>query len=814
MPIKTSDPWQQSRYINQAHIIKIMASTAQQSPSSRQLPERIGRFVTERELGRGAQGVVYLAKDSELDRIVAIKTLSRKRQDSNLVQEARNVSNLQHPNIVQLYEIGLSEDTPYLVYQYFDGESLKKRLEQSRAIKALDAVRIICLILDGLSYAHKNGIVHRDINPSNILINKNNELKIMDFGISESIGTATSTNEIAGTINYLAPELLSGKSVDGPVDIFSAGLMLHELLTGQMVFKAENHMAVMYKISHENILPPSKFNKNIDSSLDSIVMRSLERDLNQRYKNADEMRQDLDNYLQSFEEEEEVEITESGKTNSTLDFLMRKMQRKQDFPAVSSHISEINQKSSIKGMSSANELSNVILEDYALTTKLLRLVNSSFYGQFGGEITTVSRGIIILGYEQVRAAALSIILFEHLKNDQQANELKLETCSALMSAIIAREQAKHLRLNNEDDIETAFIASMFHELGKLLTIYYFPEEYNEIKNLIETQGLEEEKAIRSILGIPYNELGKGIASEWKLPEVISNSMDKLPEGEIKPTKKPDEIIRQVTCFANELCAIGRLGEDRDEALKELEKRYQSCMKVDRDKIEKLINDSKHELKEFTRILNLDTSNVSLFSDLSATTSPVSTDADQINEGTTSAAAGQHNARQDLIINGITEVTNAMLGDFDLNSVLTMILETIYRGMGFNRVLFCLRDNKSSVLLGRFGYGKSINDLIPKFRLPIKKGSDDVIHDACQKGKDFIIIDVNSDEYKSRVPESLRKLTSPRSLVLYPIVVNKRVLGLIYADMSDATTEVSMDALKFFKTLRNQAALAIQQKQAK
>lgn len=789
-----------------------MASSAQQFSPSRQLPERIGRFITQRELGRGAQGVVYLANDSELDRVVAIKTLTRKRQNANLVQEARNVSNLQHPNIVQLYEIGISEDVPYLVYQYFDGESLKQRLEQTANTKALDAVKIICKVLQGLAYAHKNGIVHRDINPSNILISKNNELKIMDFGISQSIGTATSTNEISGTVNYLAPELLSGQSIDAPVDIFSTGLMLHEMLTGRMVFKAENHMAVMYKISHENILPPSSFVKNIDSSLDRIVMRSLERDLNHRYKNADEMRQDLENYIQSFEEEEDVNDIESETINSTLEFLLRKMKRKQDFPAVSSHISEINQKSSIKGMSSANELSNVILEDYALTAKLLRLVNSSFYGQFGGEITTVSRAIIILGYEQVRAAALSIILFEHLKNDQQANELKLETYSALMSAIIAREQAKNLRLNNEDEIETAFIASMFHELGKLLTIFYFTEEYSEIKNLVENQGLEEEKAVRSVLGIPYSELGKGIASEWKLPDVISNCMDKIPKGEIKSSARPNETIHQITSFANELCAIGRLQDDREEALKKLEERYRDCMKLDHDKIEKLIESSKRELKEFTRALNLDISNVHLFSDLSATVPPAESQADQTGENVTAPDSDQQNARQDLLINGISEITNAMLGDYDLNNVLTMVLETIYRGMGFNRVVFCLKDNKNSLLLGRFGYGKSINELIPKFRIQFKKGTDDVIHDACLKGKDFIILDVNSAEYKNRIPESLKKLTAPSSLLLYPIVINKRVLGLIYADMDDGTTQVSMEALKFFKTLRNQAALAIRQKQ--
>ncbi len=805
-----------------------MTSTAKQLSSGNRLPKQIGRFIPIRQLGHGAQGVVYLAKDSKLDRQVAIKTLSQKRNDSNLAQEARNVSNLHHDNIVQLYEIGTHENVPFLVYQYFEGDQLRKRMDDGNPFQSLTAVKIICKILDGINYAHSKNIVHRDINPSNVLINNDDNPKVMDFGISQEIGTATSTDAIAGTVNYLAPELLSGQSLGPSVDIFSTGLILHEMLTGRMVFTAENHMAVMYKISHENILPPSKFNNNIDVELDRLVMRALEKDINKRYKSADEMKQELQEYLKSFDDENEKAATPEAnkKINSTLEFLMRRMQRKQDFPAISSHISEINQKASKNALSSANELSNVILKDFALTTKLLRLVNASYYGQFGGEITTVSRAIIILGFEQVRAVALSIILFEHLKSDQQANELKMGIYSALMSAIIAREQAKNMKLKNEDTIETVFIASMFHELGNLLTIYYFPEEYQEIVNLIVNKGLEEKKAVKKVLGLLYSELGKGIASEWKLPDVISNSMDKLPEGKIKKTEQEYELVRQLTCFSNELSAIGKIKGNKDDALKKLLDRYKNCIGVDKDKIEKLIDDSKKEIKEFTRILQIDTTNIELFADLSTTNSP----ADAM--GNTGGINGadevpshlqtnvhlegeieQANARQDILINGISEITNSMLGDYDLNSVLTMVLETIYRGMGFSRVLFCLRDNKNSTLVGRFGYGKTITELIPKFKCPLGKGND-VINETVSKGKDFVILDVNSAEYKNRIPDWLRKLTAPRSLLLYPVIVNKRVLGVIYADMDDGTTQVSMEALRFFKTLRNQAALAIMQKQMK
>lgn len=784
-----------------------MAISSNSAASVANHNEYIDRFLIEEKLGRGAQGTVYLTQDCQLDRKVAIKLLNKARHKSPIIQEARNVSNLKHPHIVQLYEIGEHENKPYLVYEYIPGKTLKSIIADSPKMKSLEAVRLISQLLQGLSFAHKHNIVHRDINPSNILIDDKHNLKIMDFGIAQPVGTETSANEIAGTINYLAPELIKGESISASVDIFSAGLILFELLTGRMVFTAENSMAVIYKISHENILPPSKFNQGIDTNLDHIVMKSLQRDLTQRYQSAELMLNDLTDYLKSFETEETDDEESSSHNNSTLDFLIRKMQRKQDFPAISSHISEINSKSSINSVSSANELSNIILEDYALTTKLLRLVNSSFYGQFGGDITTVSRAIIILGYEQVRSAALSIILFEHLKDSDQANTLKQAIYSSLMSAIIAREQAKQLDLRNNDAIETAFISSMFHELGQLLTVFYFKDEYNEIENLIQTQGLTQDKACKIAIGTTFTELGQGIAKEWKLPDVISIAMQKLPAGKVQPSTAPDTITHHLSCFANELCAIGRSSDDQEQALIELSRRYESSLNMSKERIEKLISDSKHELNEFAQIIKLDISNVSLFSDNHFTehSQQDSTENNETQDDT-------EKDRQDILINGIAEITNAMLGDYDVNNVLAIVLETIYRGMRFNRVVFCLHNQKQSKLIARFGYGKAINELIPKFQLPIVKGATDVIHDACIKGKDFIVLDANNAEYKQRIPQSLRQLTKPRSIFLYPIIINKRVLGLIYADMDDATTTVSMDALKFFKTLRNQAALAILQKQ--
>jgi eukaryotic-like serine/threonine-protein kinase len=801
-----------------------MGAVASKKIANSSLPKQIGRFEPIDILGKGAQGIVYLAEDTQLGRKVAIKTIDKHSQDAEqLNQEAKHVSQLNHSHIIPLYEIGYHNDHPFLVYQYYEGEQLKQRLKRDGKLKQYDAVKIINDVLDGVGYAHNNKIIHRDLNPSNLLIDEEGNIRIMDFGISVIAGTVTASTEVTGTVNYLAPEQLTNSELSPSIDIFASGLILYEMLTGHQVYTANNSMAIMYKITNETVAPPSKRNPEIDKDLDAIVMKALEKDPANRYSNTTEMQTALKKYLK-IDDENKKETSDSN-ISSTVDFLLRRMKRKRDFPAVSTHITEINQKSSSSNVSSATELSNVILKDFALTTKVVRLVNSCFYGQFGGEITTVSRAVVILGYEQVRAAVLSIILFEHLQNNEQANELKNAAYTALMSGIIAREKAKQMKNINEEDVESAFITSMFHLLGKLLSIYYFPEEFEAMKTLVANKGVDEDQAMRSVLGVSYEELGRGIAKEWKLPDIISDGMKKLPEGVVPVAKTSDESLRQLACFSNELCAITSDSEDTEQAYEELAARYKDSLGISKDSITELLDSSIKEAEEFTRILNIDTSKVTVFKNLRKNIEENKEDEQSTTEAnnnlsvedgisietTKTEQKTQQQNQHDILVNGIAEITNSLLGDVDLNGILTMVLETIYRGMGFNRVLFAIHSAKNKQVLARFGLGKGIDEIIPDFRYKIDD-SDDVFVSTITAGKEYIVLDVNSDEYKDKIPSWVRKLTMPTTVVLYPLVVNKRCLGLIYADNDDSGTKISMEALGFFKTLRNQASLAIQQRQ--
>ena len=800
-----------------------MSAAPAQNTGANSLPKSIGRFQPLDILGQGAQGVVYLAEDTNLGRKVAIKTLdNQQRSTAQLTQEARHVSQLTHPHIIPLYEIGFDHETPYLVYQYYEGEQLQDKLAATGPLSQYEAIKIINQVLDGIGYAHRQQIIHRDLNPSNLMIDKEGLAHIMDFGIAIIVGEANVDNTVTGTASYMAPEQLNNGALTPAVDIYACGLLLYEMLTGHKAYSATNVATVAYKVNNNELVPPSKRNSTLDKELDTICLKALALDPADRFSNTIEMQEAIKKFLTA-------DITEStsseNNTASAVDFLLRRMKRKQDFPAISSNISELNQKTSGSTKSSANELSNIILKDYALTTKLLRLVNSSFYGQFGGEITTVSRAIVILGYEQVRAAVLSIILFEHLQNSEQANDLKNAAYKALMSGIIAREHSKTLNNLQDDHVETCFISAMFHLLGQLLTIYYFPEDYAAMKSLVQSKGIDENQAMRSVLGVTYEELGLGIAKEWKLPAVISDSMRALPEGTVSIPKNSNEAMRQLSCFANELCTITSDEIEIDDACTRLVGRYKEALNINEDKIARLLESSIKEADEFTRILNIDTSKVTVFENIRSKTAQQSeqdkwqtevkekdeNDTDLIIETDSAAQRSGEEKLQDILVNGISEITNTMLNDYNINDVLTMVLETIYRGMGFNRVLFALLDPRTKQVAARFGFGKNIDDIMPRFRYTID-GGDDVFVATVRQGKEFIILDVNSEQYKDRVPTWVRKLTSPTTIILYPLVVNKRCLGVIYADNDDSSISISMEALGFFKTLRNQACLAIQQKQ--
>ena len=268
---------------------------------SRKTPAKIGRYRILGELGRGAMGVVYRAKDPALDRVVALKTIilsddadNRKEYEKRFAQEARAAGKLNHPNIVTTFDFGEEGDLAYLAMELLEGTDLRTRLKKG-ALPTAEAVDIAVQVADGLGFAHERGIVHRDIKPANIMLLERGGAKIMDFGIARtrSDDFKTSTGMVMGTPRFMSPEQISGEAIDQRSDLFSLGTVLYEMLTGEMLFAGADNPQIAHALMNLEPEPPSRHNDEVTSLLDFVVARALKKDPAVRYQDAYELASDL-----------------------------------------------------------------------------------------------------------------------------------------------------------------------------------------------------------------------------------------------------------------------------------------------------------------------------------------------------------------------------------------------------------------------------------------------------------------------------------------------------------------------------------------
>jgi eukaryotic-like serine/threonine-protein kinase len=259
-----------------------------------------GRYRIQRKLGAGGMADVYLAEDQELGRRVAIKILnSRHGNDDQFIErfrrEAKNAAALNHPNIVSIYDRGEAEDTYYIAMEFLDGRTLKELIVGRGAAPVNVAIEYARQILSALRFAHRHGIVHRDIKPHNVLVDGEGRVKVTDFGIARAgASQMTEAGSIVGTAQYLSPEQARGGEVDPRSDLYSLGVVLYELLTGKTPFDGETPVEIAMKHLSNTPAPPSKLRPDVPRELDMVVMRALAKNPDERYQSADEMESDLE----------------------------------------------------------------------------------------------------------------------------------------------------------------------------------------------------------------------------------------------------------------------------------------------------------------------------------------------------------------------------------------------------------------------------------------------------------------------------------------------------------------------------------------
>ncbi len=890
-----------------------------------------GRFKIRKRLGEGGMGQVYLAEQTSMGRPVALKVLNPfvgadERIKERFRNEAALASRLNHPNTVIIYDFGVTEDgLMFIAMELLDGMSLRQILDENSKLSWQKTVEIVQQVCGSLQDAHEKSIIHRDLKPENIMIVSRNSgeeiVKVLDFGVAKILAdnewqtrhNLTAPNEIFGTPEYMSPEQARGDDMQHSTDVYSLGIMMFRMLTGELPFKGNTPIAILAK--HLVDAPPSLLDYaeplNIPILLCNLVDSCLSKSPRARPESMADISQFLENIrdedasrqsvhdravqrngLESKTDPEPVAVTgdvlshaepeeepatrfvpltmsqdaaaksvdaiadasdtkhltqptpltahdgtdEADRRSAkqkTLDKLMVRIRKCRDFPAISQNISELNSKVGLE-TTSASQLSNVILKDTSLTTRLIKLANSPFYGNMRGRVTMVSRAVVLMGFDAVREAALGLLLFDQLnsKDPKHAAELRDNAIASLMGAIIAKEQAKKLDGVNKEE---AFICAMFHNLGKHAVTFYLPEELTKIKSLVE-KGMDEERAALTVLSVSFDELGQELAKVWEFPGTIRNAMKKLPAGQLDKAKSKEEKLRQLAVFSVELTKLSKISDPnkRKYAFMELARRFGGSFRLDHEKIGVLVSSSVEKLEEYAQSMSLRPSESRFLRQLlrGAGRKP-SIQVEDLPIAKGGGARGFGSAipgsdvpaddRQAIIDqtaikelarkektfeDGISEVEASIRGRFDLNGVMLLVLETMYRGLGLNRVIFCLHDVRSKTLRARFGFGENVEDLIPDFHFP-PRGRSDIFTNAMSTGEDAVIVNEPDRPTALSLPLWYRNLINAPLILLYPIRVKQFPAALFYGDLLDGTAKIPGNLIEQMKNLRDQALKAME-----
>ncbi|MEK8029658.1 HDOD domain-containing protein [Ideonella sp. DXS29W] len=813
-------------------------STATANPSTKSPGSpHAGRFELRGVLGRGAQATVHLGWDPKLQREVAVKVMSASAGPATIhewLSEARAASALAHPGIVPVYEADQDGDVVFLVFERVDGQTLSEKLKGLGPMPAREAAELMREVLDALAFAHARGVVHRDLKPSNILIGSDGRARVMDFGIAARLSEAHD-GRIVGTPGYISPEAARGAAPTPAMDVYSAGMMLGQLLLGGPMrpIPVAPDAALRQVIDEDIVWPAGR--AQVDDNLRTMVMRATSRSPEARFASASEFRDALARWLTPPDAAPQV----GG--HGTLEFLLRRMRLHGDFPALSDSVVRI-QRVTASENESLHALSAEILKDVALTQKLLRLVNTAHFRHVGaGEIATVSRATALIGFAGIRNMALSVVLLEHMKDQTHAQRMKELFLQALLTGTLVDQLSPTAR-----EREEAFLGGMLSHLGRMLAEYYFPEEAAQVRARVSRSGLrdtgdtpDEGRVAADVLGLSYDDLGQGVAQSWGLPDTLRRMMH-VPREEVpgRPIESAVERMRWRVRASAEMVQILLEGDPAhiEQRVLALGERYSRALGVRADEFASALKQARVNLSEMATSLKIEpgaqararrllhapadagspVSSAPKHGAVDATIvsrplAPTGVGVESAHDSTMVLPASAHPTHEEaeaMLSAGIADVTTSMAADsFKLNEVLKLILDTIYKGLAFDRVVFCLRDPKTGQLSGRIGLGHGAEQMAKRFVVDARGPQPaDLFGAACLKGADTFIADGRSSTLAPRLPAWYRGAPA-HSFMLLPMMLKGAPFALIYVDRHSTPLELAERELTLLRTLRNQAVMA-------
>jgi HD-like signal output (HDOD) protein len=483
----------------------------------------------------------------------------------------------------------------------------------------------------------------------------------------------------------------------------------------------------------------------------------------------------------------------------SLDNCIRRIQRQSNLPAFADHMAQLT-KAVGDESTTLNLITNIILKNVSLTAMVLRAANSIHYNPRGKPILSVSRAVTTMGFDSVLNLAAGVLLFEHLH--EQMDKPKELILLMLLTGNHARQIALRTGLRG---IEEAYLCGMFRNLGELLAACYLHKEYADILQSANETQLTEADTCERVLNFRFEDLGKAMAHHWNLPDTVANCMDN-PDLPAPPAQNDLEKLRIMSSFSHALSAAvyRKDASDSQNALKELVNKYGAALPVKESDIPAILEAALFETEDTLRAARLPLDRASLSNHVLAATGRAQP-ADHLQDASEPAAPSQPDVLKSLVKE--LSATLDLGEDFDLNAVIMMILEAIYRGAGLDRALFCLVSGDRAHVQARLGVGADVEPLIEKFRFPISARGGPIASALLDK-QDLMVEAGAAVRYRH---SPFMNVTGAPCFGILPLVVQGVVAGCLYFDSASVNFAFDTPKRHALLELRKFAISAIARK---
>jgi HD-like signal output (HDOD) protein len=514
----------------------------------------------------------------------------------------------------------------------------------------------------------------------------------------------------------------------------------------------------------------------------------------------------------------------SGAQESPRDRLLKKIKEDEALPTLGAVISKVLDITS-SSEDPVSKLAHFVLADVALTQKILRLSNTIQYRTNSSmPVTTISRAIFLLGFNTVKTSALAMLLVDGFCNKKQASSVRKELVHSLCASIVARELAQRSKFA---DAEEAAVAALFKNIGRVLVASFDHQLHERIHLMEQSELTTASDASSLLLGCSYERLGESVLQEWKIPDTIIQSLSPLSGGEQKKPVHRSEWLKQVASFSD-VVADKMFSSERNAAAGSLSARcspllskFGKALELDRALFDEILIKVESETRQLAESMNIalpetmggDDDSESAEVDESATLNSEfmlkTFESDQLQQGQRFASGKPANAR-DLLLAGVQDVMQMMASDqVKLNDMILLVLETLYRSMGFRFATACLRDLKQGRYVARVSVGELYAERQRGFLFPVKEEKD-VFHLAMSNNVDLMISDASVAKIQNLLPQWHKDLMpDTRSFIILPLVLQKKSIGFFYADRAVTAEEgVPPDETALIKTLKSQLMAAM------